>query len=109
MLEQRLDLAFFCAIEHGRAHVHAARERWCQRFQFLVAHFTNGVSELRVLEKCLQFAPNRFSARVFLEQSADLLAQSVARPSQMGFENLTHIHTAGYAEGIQNDLDWRSV
>src|SRR5271155_1489652 len=27
----------------------------------------------------------------------------------MGFENLAHIHTAGYAEWIENDLDRRSV
>src|SRR5580700_8148317 len=109
MLEQRLDLAFFCAVEYGRTHIHAARKRGSERFQFLVAHFTDGVRELRVLEKSLQFASNRFGARVFLEQSADLLAQRVARPSQVGFENLAHIHTAGYAEGIQNDLDRRSV
>src|SRR6202041_1959539 len=39
----------------------------------------------------------------------DLLAQGVTRPSQVGFKNLAHIHTARYAEGVKYDLDGRSV
>src|SRR5271157_4288428 len=108
MLKQRLDLAFFCAIEHRRTHIDSASERGSHGLEFFVAHLANGVSELRVLEQSFQLATNRFGARVLLEQVGDLLAQGVARPSQMGFENLADVHSAGYAEGIENDLNRRS-
>src|SRR3984957_8005150 len=109
MLEQRLDLAFLSAVEHGRTHEDTAGKRWSQRFQLFVPHLANGVSELGVFEQSLQFAADRFRAGVFLEHPANLLAQGKSRPAQMRFENLAHIHTAGYAKRIQNDLDRRSV
>src|SRR5580704_8285262 len=33
----------------------------------------------------------------------------MSRPSEVGFENLSHVHTGGDAQRIQNDLDRRAV
>src|SRR6202158_1835317 len=109
VFEQRLDLAFLGTVEHWRSHEHALGQGRGHGFQFLVTHVGNDVSQLRALEQRLQLAPDGFRPRVLLEQFRDPLAQHEASPSEMGFENLAHVHTAGYAERVEHDFHGRSV
>mgnify|MGYP003694116017 CR=1 FL=1 len=48
-------------------------------------------------------------ARVLCQDLGDLLAQLVTSPSEVGFENLAHVHTAGHAQRVQNDFHRRPV
>src|SRR5262245_128284 len=40
-----------------------------------------------------------------LERLADLAAQAAAGPTEMGLENLAHIHAARHAKRIEHDVD----
>src|SRR5215470_14104986 len=96
VFEQRLDLAFLRAIEYRRSHEHTLGERGSYGFELFIAHLGNRVSKLRVLEKGLQLAANRFRTRVLFQKFGDLVTQLITSPSEVGFENLAHVHTGRY-------------
>src|SRR6185369_3052270 len=109
LLEQRLDLAFARSVEHRRSHVHALGQRRRHRHQLLIAEVGNGVGQSRVLEQRFQFAPDRFFLGVLGQHLRDLLAQFVAGPSQVGLENLSHVHTGRNAQRVEHDFHRRTV
>src|SRR5262249_28367992 len=104
-----LDLNLARTIEHRRREVNAVGERLGHIHQFVFVHLGNLFSKRSVLEDALQLATNAFLARVFLQELADTLAQLVAGPSQVRLQDLPYVHTAGYAQRIQNDLHRRAI
>ena len=108
-LEQRLDLGLARAIEHWRRHEHALGQTLGRRLQPVAIQLGNRLSHRRILEESFEFTLDGFLPRVLSQQLRDLLAQFVPRPAQMGFQNLANVHTAGYAERVENDLHWRPV
>ena len=44
-----------------------------------------------------------------LEHLADLEAQALRRPAQVGFQHLTDVHARRHAQRIQHDVDRRTV
>ena len=79
------------------------------RHQLVIGDLGNFLLQSRALEQLLQFAANGFFARIFLEELGDLLAEFVSRPSEVGFENLTHVHTGRNAQRIEHDLHRRAI
>ncbi len=47
--------------------------------------------------------------RAVEHRGRELHAQRLRRPAEVGFENLTDVHTAGHAERIEHDFDRRSI
>ena len=43
------------------------------------------------------------------EHAVDLLAQALGREAQVGFEDLTDVHTRRYAQRVQDDVHRRAV
>src|SRR5215469_15215666 len=103
------DLNLARTVEHRRGEVNAVGESLGHVHQFVFVHLGDLLSKRSVLENGLQLAANDFFARVFLQELADSPAQLVTGPSQMRLQNLPHVHTAGYAQRIQNDLHRRAV
>src|SRR5208282_1932735 len=108
-LQQRLDFRLPSAVEYGRSHEHAIFQSWGQRFEFILTHVGDRVREHGVLEQSFEIAADGFGTSVLLQQLRNLQTQFIARPSEVGFKNLPHVHTAGHTERVQDDLDRRSI
>ena len=107
--QQRLDFRLAGAVEYGRSHEHTLFKSRSQCFELILTQVADSVGQHSVLEQSLEIAPNRFCAVVLLEQLTNLQTQFMTRPSEVRFKNLSHVHTAGHAERVQDDLDWRSI
>src|SRR6202521_1584633 len=107
--QQRLDFRLPGAVEHGRSHEHALLKRRSHRFELIFTHVGDGVGQYGVLDQSFEIAADSLCTSVLLQQFRDLQTQFMTRPSEVGFKNLSHVHTAGHAERVQNDLDRRSI
>src|SRR5205085_7149533 len=84
---------------HGLGHVH----------QFVVFQLSDLVGEGRVFEDGLELAANDFFARILLQELADPLAKLISGPAQVCFQDLSYVHTAGNAQGVQDDLNRSAI
>src|SRR5579863_7789255 len=108
-LQQRLDFILTGTVEHRRPRKYSAAQAFCDRHQFIVGNVGNLLLQGRALEQVLQFAANGFFARILLQELGDLLSEFMSRPSEVGFKNLTHVHTGGNAQRIQHNLNRSAV
>ena len=70
---------------------------------------SRSVHERRVLEQDLQLLADGLRLGVLLQQLADLLAQLMASPTEVRFQDLADVHTAWHAQRVQDDLHRRPV
>src|SRR5262249_41528581 len=104
-----LDLYFARAVKHRRREVNAVAQRFGQAQQLAVIQAGDLFGKRSVLEDAPQFTPDYFFARVFFQESGNALAQLMTGPAQVRLQNLSHVHTAGNAQGIEHDLHRRAV
>src|SRR5271165_5306555 len=109
LCQQRLDLQLLGTVEHRRAEVHGFLHAVGHTLQRFIVQVGELVHKRRVLEHGLEFASYVLRLRVLLQQFANLLPQFVTSPSEVGLQDLAHVHTAGHTQRIQNDLYRRTV
>src|ERR1019366_4821235 len=109
LFEQRLDLFLGRAVKHGRTEEDAVLHTLRDLQQHLVVKVGDIVHERRVLEELFEILADLACLGVLAHELGDLLAEFVTSPTKVGFQDLTDVHAAGHAEGVEDDLDWRSV
>ena len=103
--EQRLDFALASAIEDRGAEPDAVLHAGGDAQQLRVVEFLQLTEGCRVGELLGDRLADFVGVLILFDQLGDLPAEIVRGPAEVGFENLTDVHTAGNAEGIENDLD----
>src|SRR5262249_20081190 len=91
--EQVTDFRFARAIENRRGEWNSFAEPFGVFEQLIVVEFAERLPDGRIGEDFLEPAANGFSARVFAEQALEAVAEFLAGPTEVRFENLSDVHT----------------
>src|SRR5690606_16606839 len=109
-LQHGLDLGFLGAVEHGSRHRYTAFEVLRQLEDLVVGELvevflapTDLVVDL--VEELAQFG----DLALLFEHAVDLLAQALGRQAQVGFKDLTDVHTRRNTQRVQHDVDRSTV
>ena len=111
--QHAFDVRHARAIEHRGCDRHALAQVFRQFHQLFGGHVGDllAIHLLAIhVAQCLQKVVAACAgAAVFFHQFADLLAESGAGPTQMGFQDLPHVHAARHAQRVQHDIDMRAI
>src|SRR5258708_23315730 len=107
--QQVTDFQFASAVENGRGERNAVAEAFGHVQQFVVVQFGKGLPNGSFGEDFTEPAANRFGANFFAEQALQAVAKFLTGPAEVGFENLSDVHTRRKAQRIQNNFDWSAI
>src|SRR3989344_5164356 len=101
-----LDFAFLGAVEHWSGHWNAATQVLSQVQDFLVrevieAFLTTADLVVDLVQELTQLG----NFALLFNHAVDLLAQTFGREAQVGFKDLTNVHTRRYAQRVEDDVD----
>src|SRR5258708_25387853 len=107
--QQVADFQLARAVENGRGERNAVAEAFGHVQQFVVVQFGKGLPNGSFGEDLTEPAANRFGANFFAEQALQAVAEFLTGPAEVGFENLSDVHTRRKAQRIQNNFDWSAI
>src|SRR5256885_11478478 len=107
--EQVANFRFARTVENGRGERNSVLEAFGDFEQFLVVKLGDGLINRGFGEDFLEPAANGFGANFLAEKALQAIAEFLAGPAEVRFENLTDVHTRRNAERIQNDFDGSAV
>ena len=97
------------AIEHRRRNRDTLLQVLTKLHQLIIGHRRDIAGEdfltIDILQLGFQFAAARAAMAVFIHQFADLTAKIGAGPTQMGFQDLPHIHARRHAKRVQHQVN----
>src|SRR5882672_7841701 len=109
-LEQLLDLVLVGAVEHRRRNRHAVAQVGRELVDLVVAQAGDvGLLAARLVVDLVEEAAQVLRGGAGADHLADLQAQALRGPAEMGFEHLTDVHARRHAERIEHDVDRRPV
>ncbi len=108
-IEHVLDVRLLGAVEHRSGHRHAVPQVTRELDQLLLAQRLDRlVVAVHALERILE-RPQIALGVIGVDRLADALAEAGAGPTEMGLENLPHVHAARHAQRIEHNIDRRAV
>src|SRR4051812_47087430 len=109
VLELREDLRLARAIEDRRGEVDALHELLRQTLDFLVGQLVEEVVHLLAVVDPLEVLADRVRTPLVVDHLLDLLAQAARGPAEVGLQDLTDVHSARDAQGVQDQVDCAAV
>ena len=105
-----LDFTLLGTVEDWSCHRHALLQVAGQLKDFLVGEFFQVLLTATDLVVDLGQEATQFRGLALLfEHAVDLLAQPLGRQAQVGFKDLTDVHTRRYAQRVENHVDRSTV
>src|SRR5690606_30414190 len=111
-LHQLFNFSFFCTVEYRRCNWHTFAQVLCQTQHFFIAEgvqvdfLTNvGTQIVGTLDELAQFR----DFLLLFQHGVDLVADTFRSHTQVGFQDLTDVHTRRYAQWVQYDIYRRTV
>src|SRR5258708_1098164 len=107
--QQVTDFQLASTVENRGGERNAVLEAFGNVQKFVVVQLAKDLPNGCFGEDFTEPAANGFGANFLAEQTLQAVAEFLAGPAEVGFENLSDVHTRRNAQRIQNNFDWSAI
>ena len=108
-LQHLLHLRLARSVEHVGVHRNASAELSDQLLEILLRQFLERLIDLGRAVDFLEVLDELLLGEVLLNQLVDPFPQATRRPTEVGLQNLSHVHARRNAQRIEHEIDRTTV